>query len=117
MVKRNDNGAQPQGQGDPPEFLSALFGGGVPPAPQAKCPEAKTMKDVPQLLKCFLQHAEDYARAAQLSEQCGCAVCRLRIMHEKVAAFMCRATVEAAYTGDQTKLQTVLAVVESLDRT
>jgi len=111
MVMPNPQSFGPTGpQG--PLTLFDLAGQMVPPMDPTVAP-----KDDPQFIAGYACAALDIDRDTKATKPCadkGCKRCELRMKVLEVNAFLAAEVVAVAYTGDATKLDSVVAFVQRL---
>lgn len=95
------------------EVLGKLFGTPAPkPAKHVTPP-----KDSPEFIQSFADKAARMARGAKDAAACGCVQCALCLFYLKVEEFVCSETVAAAHTGDTSKLQALVDLIEQQRKT
>lgn len=86
---------------------------GIPAPKPVAHPDVEPRDDLGFVAHCARQ-ADFAADAMAKAANCPCKICKLVLPQLTVAHFAIKETIRAAYTGDRTKLDALLAKVEEL---
>lgn len=71
-------------------------------------------KDDPQWVAKYAIALNQIQQCIVIARNCPCPRCNLDLFEFQISEFVCRQTVEAAYTGDTSKLQAVLDLITKM---
>lgn len=93
-----------------PDLLKAL---GLD-APPPRHPPTVEMRDDPRTVATYARCAQAAADSISQKTNCGCPICKLTIFEARAAAFMQQETIRAAFTGDTSRLEAVVRLIDEL---
>ncbi len=118
MVKKKDADPPlypPPGAGKG-QIFNALFGNLLQGLSAEFGPKDTLPKDDPAYLAKYAKSAEMCARQLASQKECPCPRCKLSMFETAISKYACEQTVAAAITGDTSKLQAILDLIEGRKR-